>query len=316
MIMSRDNEKEQLSILKMKKIKMVLLLTSAYFAAEVVGGVVSGSLALIADAGHMLTDVGALALSLFAISYARRPPTPQRTYGFYRMEILASLANSLVLLLLSGYILYEAYQRIMEPPEIQSPLMIAVAAAGLGVNFGGMRLLGEDRHSHGSHDHPGKGMHHEGNKEENLNIEAARLEVFSDTLGSIGVIAAGIVVLTTKFYLADPIVSIGLALFILPRTWSLIKKSIHILMEGVPTNISYEAVKNAILNIRGVTGVFELHIWSITSGMNALSAHVAVIDPGRSQAILKEITAILENRFGIDHSTIQIESYHPESSST
>jgi cobalt-zinc-cadmium efflux system protein len=314
--MSRDDEKQQRSVLKMKKIKMVLLLTSAYFAAEVATGLVTGSLALIADAGHMLTDVGALALSLFAISYARRPPTPQRTYGFYRMEILASLANSLVLILLSAYILYEAYQRIFEPPAIQSPLMIAVAAVGLAVNFGGMKLLGEDMHSHGSHDHHhGKGAHRGGNKEENLNIEAARLEVFSDTLGSIGVITAGIVILTTKFYLADPIVSIGLALFILPRTWSLIKKSIHILMEGVPSNISYEAVKKAILDVRGVTGVFELHIWSITSGMNALSAHVAVIDPSRSQAILKEITAILENQFGIDHSTIQIESYHPESSS-
>ncbi len=313
--MSQDDEKQQRSILKLKKIKMVLLLTSAYFAAEVVSGLITGSLALIADAGHMLTDVGALALSLLAISYARRPPTPQRTYGFYRMEILASLANSIVLILLSIYILYEAYQRIFEPPIIQSPLMIAVAAAGLAVNFGGMKLLGESRHSHGSHDHDGKGMHYDGNREENLNIEAARLEVFSDALGSIGVIAAGIVVLTMKFYLADPIVSIGLALFILPRTWSLIKKSIHILMEGVPSNISYEAIKKAILDVRGVTGVFELHIWSITSGMNALSAHVAVIDPRRSQAILKEITAILENQFGIDHSTIQIESYHPESSS-
>ena len=307
----------------MRKIKIVLLLTCAYLAAEVVGGLLTGSLALIADAGHMLADVGALALALFAISYARRPPTPRRTYGFYRMEILASLVNSVVLVLFSAYILYEAYQRIFEPPAVQSPLMIAVAAVGLAVNFGGMKILGGGSgHSHYHHHHAPDGRvhrsdeggrgEHKKKKEENLNIEAARLEVFSDALGSIGVIAAGLVMLTTNFYLADPIVSIGLALFILPRTWSLIKKSIHILMEGVPSNISYEAVKKAILEVRGVTGIFELHIWSITSGMNALSAHVAVIDPSRSQIILREITAILEKRFGIDHSTIQIESYHPE----
>jgi cobalt-zinc-cadmium efflux system protein len=304
----------------MRKIKIVLLLTSSYLAAEVVGGLLTGSLALIADAGHMLADVGALALSLFAISYARRPPTPKRTYGFYRMEILASLVNSVVLVLFSAYILYEAYQRIFEPPAIQSPLMIAVAAVGLAVNFGGMKILGGSGHPHHHHasdgqvhrsDEGGRGDH-KGEGEENLNIEAARLEVFSDALGSTGVIAAGLVMLATNFYLADPIVSIGLALFILPRTWSLIKKSIHILMEGVPSNISYEAVKKAILEVRGVTGIFELHIWSITSGMNALSAHVAVIDPGRSQIILREITAILEKRFGINRSTIQIESYHPE----
>ena len=292
----------------MRKIKIVLLLTSAYLAVEVAGGLLTGSLALIADAGHMFADVGALALALFAISYARRPPTPQRTYGFYRMEILASLVNSVVLVLFSAYILYEAYQRIFEPPAVQSPLMIAVAAVGLAVNFGGMKILGGHSHHHASDDN----HHDEGKKEENLNIEAARLEVFSDALGSIGVIAVGLVMLATNFYLADPIVSIGLALFILPRTWSLIKKSIHVLMEGVPSSISYEAVKKAILEVRGVTGIFELHIWSITSGMNALSAHVAVIDPGRSQIILREITAILENRFGIDRSTIQIESYHPE----
>jgi cobalt-zinc-cadmium efflux system protein len=303
----REEGKHEQSLERMRKIKIVLLLTSAYLVAEVIGGLLTGSLALIADAGHMLTDVGALALSLFAISYARRPPTPQRTYGFYRMEILASLANSIVLVLLSTYILYEAYQRIFGPPAVQSPLMIAIAAVGLAVNFGGMKLLG-GRHSHASNGHD-KGEH-EG--EENLNIEAARLEVFSDAIGSVGVIAAGAVMLTTKFYLADPIVSIGLALFILPRTWSLIKKSIHILMEGVPSGISYEAVKKAILEVKGVTGVFELHIWSITSGMNALSAHVVVIDPSKSQATLKEITSILEKRFKIYHSTIQIESYHPE----
>ena len=236
----------------------------------------------------MLTDVGGLALALFAINYTRKPPTPQRTYGFYRIEILSSLANSVVLILISIYILYEAYQRILEPPVIQSFPMLIVATLGLAVNLIGTVLL--KGHSHDSH--------HNEREEESLNIKGAYLEVFSDALGSAGVVAAAVIMLTTRFYMVDPLISIGLALFILPRTWSLMKKSIHILMEGVPANVSHEEVKNAILQIKGVTGVFELHIWTITSGMNALSAHVVVIDPSKSQAILKDISSSLERNSG------------------
>ncbi len=306
----------------MKKLKIVLVLTSSYLVAEVAGGLLTNSLALLADAGHMLTDVGGLTLALFAISYARRPATPQRTYGFYRMEILASLANGVALILLSIYILYEAYTRIFAPPEVQSLSMTIVAAIGLGVNLTGMRLLGGEKggghnyhrhHHHDSSSHPDEHGHDDKEEEKNLNIEGARLELLSDMLGSIGVIAAGAIIMATGLYLADPIVSIGLAVFILPRTWSLLKKSVHILMEGVPSNISYEEVKNAILQVRGVTGIFDMHIWTITSGINALSAHVVVIDTGRSNAILQEINSLLENRFRITHATIQIESYHSES---
>ena len=297
---SRNN----LSLKRIKKLKVALLLTAGYLAAEVIGGLLTNSLALLADAGHMLTDVGGLALALFAINYTRRPATTQRTYGFYRMEILASLVNSVVLVLLSIYIFYEAYQRIMNPSEVQSISMTIVAAIGLVVNLAGMKLLGGHSHSGNDHDH----------EEENLNMEGARLELFSDMLGSIGVIAAGVVIMITKFYIADPIVSIGLAIFILPRTWRLLKKSIHILMEGAPVNISYDDVKKAILQIKGVTGVFQLHIWTITSGFDALSAHVVVMDIRRSEIILKEITAMLESRFKISHMTIQIELYHSESS--
>lgn len=304
-----SEERNSLSIERIKRLKIVLALTSAYLAAEVIGAFITGSLALLADAGHMLTDVGGLTLALVAINFTRKPPTPKRTYGFYRMEILASLANSIVLVLLSVYIMYEAYQRLIAPPEIQSFTMIVIAAIGLGVNIMGMKILGGHSHSH-SHDN-----HRHDNEEraENLNIEGARLEVLSDALGSIGVIAAGIIIALTGFYLADPIASIALAVFILPRTWLLIKKSIHILMEGTPSHISYEDVKQALLGVRGVTGLFELHIWTITSGINALSAHVVVIDTSRSQEILKEISSLLERRFGISHSTIQIESYHSES---
>lgn len=295
--------RNNLSLRRTKKLKIVLVLTAGYLAVEVIGGLLTNSLALLADAGHMLTDVGGLALALFAINYARRPATPQRTYGFYRMEILASLTNSIVLVLLSVYIFYEAYRRIIEPPEVQSISMTIIAGIGLAVNFVGMRLLG------GTHSHSGDHKH----EDESLNMEGARLELFSDMLGSIGVIAAGIIIMFTKFYLADAIVSIALAAFILPRTWRLLKKSIHILMEGAPINISYEEVKEAILQIKGVTGVFQLHIWTITSGFDALSAHVVVMDTSKSESILKEITSLLENRFKISHITIQIETYHSES---
>jgi cobalt-zinc-cadmium efflux system protein len=295
---------------RITKLKSVLVLTSIYFVVQVIAAFSTRSLALLADAGHMLADVAGLALVLFAINYTRKPATLQHTYGFYRVEILAALLNSVVLILISVYILYEAYRRIFEPPEIQGLPMIIVAAIGLGVNLTGMRLLGSNGHSHGRsrvdiHDNLAR-------EHEDLNVKSAYLEVLNDTLGAAGVIAAGVIILTTRFYLADPLISIGLALFILPRTWSLMKKSIHILMEGVPANISPEEIKNSILEIKGVTGVFDLHIWTITSGINAVSGHVVVIDRSRSQTVLQDINAILEKKFKINHATIQIESYHSE----
>ena len=335
-----SDTQEKLSLQRISKLKIVFLLTSFYLAAEIIGGLLTGSLALIADAGHMATDAAGLGLALFAMNFGRRPRTPQRTYGFYRMEILASLSNSIVLILLSIYIIYEAYRRIIEPPEIQSFTMSIIAVVGLAVNLVGIFILkergGRDKgHSHQAilssallslkHEHKQDGEldvkkgkddrigEVKEEEEKNLNMQGAYLEVLSDALGSIGVIAAGIIIYTTGFNLADPIISIGLALFILPRTWSLIKKSVSVLMEGVPENISYEEVRQVILNIKGITGVFDLHVWAITSGMNALSAHVVVIDTSKSQTILQEINSILEKRFRITHATIQIERYHSES---
>lgn len=294
---------EQISLERISKLKIVLILTATYFVAEIVGSLVTNSLALLADAGHMLTDVGGLALSLLAIHYTRRKATPQRTYGFYRVEILVSLVNSVALILLSIYIFYEGYRHIFQPPEISSIPMTIIGGFGLIINLAGIRILGGHSHSehHESHEH---------HEEENLNIKGARLEVLSDMIGAVGVIVTGIIIFTTKFYLADTIFSIGLALFILPRTWSLMKKSINILMEGSPSNIDYEEVKNAILQVKGVTGIFDLHIWTITSGMDALSAHVVTLDIAKSQAIIVEIRSILENKFKIIRSTIQIETYH------
>ena len=292
--------REQISLERISKLKVVLILTASYFVAEIVGSLVTNSLALLADAGHMLTDVGGLSLSLLAIHYARRKATPQRTYGFYRIEILVSLANSVALILLSIYIFYEGYHHIFHPSEISSIPMTIIGGFGLIINLAGIRILGGHSHSD----------HHEHHEEENLNIKGARLEVLSDMIGAVGVIVTGIIIFTTKFYLADAIFSIGLALFILPRTWSLMKKSINILMEGVPSNIDYEEVKNTILQVKGVTGIFDLHIWTITSGMDALSAHVVILDQAKSQMILKEIESILENKFKIIRSTIQLETYH------
>lgn len=276
---------------QINKLKIVLLLISSYIVVEVISGLLTGSLALIADAGHMLTDAGGLTLALFAINFSSKPATPQRTYGFYRIEILAALANSAVLILVSVYIIYDAYERIIEPPQIKGTALIIVGTIGLVVNLVGMSIL----KSHAN---------------ENLNIEGAYLEVLKDTLGSVGVIVVGVITSISEFYLVDPIISIGLAFYMLPRIWSLMKKSINILMEGVPINISYEEVKRAILQIKGVTGVFDIHIWTITSGMDAITAHVVVSDPSKSQIILKEISSMLEKRFKITHTTIQIETYH------
>jgi cobalt-zinc-cadmium efflux system protein len=169
-------------------------------------------------------------------------------------------------------------------------------------------------HPHIHNNHNDDNIDRQNEQEEILNFKAVYLEILSDTIGAAGVIAAGMIMLTTKFYLADPIISIVLAVFMIPRTWSIMKKAIHILMEGSPYNIPHERVKEAILGIKGVTGIFELHIWTITSGMNSLSAHVVVIDTSKAQAILQEINAILEKEFKITHSTIQIETYHQEES--
>jgi cobalt-zinc-cadmium efflux system protein len=309
-----NQSKLKRSLTRGARLRIMLFLNSMYLAAASITVLVTGSLALFSEAGHVLADVGGVALAIYAISFTQKAATPQRTYGFYRMEILASLVNSVVLALLSIYILYEGFRRIFEPPEIQGLPLIIVASIGVVVNFIGMRLLStSDGHSHAHTSHSHGNDRGEVEEIQNLNVKAVYLESFSDTLGSGGVLVAGIIMLTTKFYLADPLISIGLALFMIPRAWSIIRNAVDILMEGVPANLSHEEVKKAVLQIKGVTGVFELHIWTITSGMNALSAHVVVIDPTKSQLILQEINSVLEKTFKITHATIQIERYHEDS---
>jgi cobalt-zinc-cadmium efflux system protein len=292
-------------------LKVVLLLTSGFFVIQILVGLKIGSLAIISDAGHMLIDVAGLVMALLAISFTQKPATPVRTYGFYRAEILASLLNSIFLILLSVFILFEGFQRILHPTEVSGLPIIIVASIGLGINLLGIRLLSKVRVKSGQPDF--RKQKYNAPLQENLNIHGAYLEVLADTIGSAGVIATGIIIQTTGFYLADPIISIGIVGLILPRTWLLLKKAIHILIEGTPLHLCHEEIKNSILNVKGVTGIFDLHIWTISSGIHALSAHVVIIDQNRSSAILQEINSILEKRFEITHATIQIESYHGSS---
>jgi cobalt-zinc-cadmium efflux system protein len=293
-------------------LKVVLLFTSGFFVIQIIAGVYIGSLALISDAGHMLIDVAGLVMALLAISFSQKPATPVRTYGFYRAEILASLLNSIFLILLSVFILFEGFQRIVHPTEVNGVPIIIVASAGFGINLLGIRLLSKVHIKSRPPDYREQKEYNEP-FQENLNIQGAYLEVLADTIGSAGVIAAGIIIQTTEFYLADPLISIGIVALILPRTWLLLKKAIHILIEGTPLHLCHEEIKNSILNVKGVTGVFDLHIWTISSGIHALSAHVVIIDQNRSSSILQQINSILEKRFDITHATIQIESYHGSS---
>jgi len=300
-----------------KSIKLVLILTSSYFVIQIIAGVKIGSLAVISDAGHMLIDVAGLVMALLAISFTQKPATPTRTYGFYRGEILASLLNSIFLILLSVFILIEGFQRIIHPAPVSGLPMIIVASIGLAINLVGVRVLGRTRVNRKRLQQDYERDYYNKVKEqvaeENLNVHGAYLEVFADSIGSAGVIVAGIIIYISGFYLADPLISIGIVALIIPRTWLLLKKAIHILIEGTPIHLCHEEIKNSILKVRGVTGVFDLHIWTISSGIHALSAHVVIIDNKKSSDILQEINSILEKGYDITHATIQIESYHESS---
>lgn len=275
-----------------KKLKLVLIITILFLIVEVISAIFTNSLALIANAIHMFTDVAGIGLALFAINFSsKRSATPQKTYGFYRIEILAALINSTIILILSFYLIYESYWRLFDPKEIEGIYVLVIAVIGLLVNLVGIKIL----HKHAK---------------ENINLEGAYLEVLKDMYGSSAVIVTALMLIFTGLYIIDPIISIGLSLFILPRAWSLMKRVVNILMEGVPPNISYEEVKKSILEVKGVIGIFDLHLWTITSGFDAMTAHVVISDISKSQSILKEITSILENKYKITHNTIQLETYH------
>ncbi len=269
-----------------------LALTGGLLVLEVVGGLWTGSLALLADAAHVLTDVGGLILALFAIWIASRPPTPEKTYGYYRVEILAALVNALVLLVVAGAILVEAYERIVRPREVLAVPMLAVAALGFGANLYGAWILHRD--AVGS-----------------LNVRAAYLEVLSDALASVGVIVAGVIVLLTGWTVADPLVSAGIGVFIVPRTWRLLRQAVNVLLEGTPAHLELAEVERAISETPGVRRVHDLHVWTLTSGREAMSAHVVVDDLAGGEPLLERLHALLHARFGVDHTTIQLETEPP-----
>lgn len=268
--------------------KTVLALTFTFMAVEVIGGLYTGSLALIADAGHMLGDSAGLMLALFAVWFAGKPPSKRKTFGYYRTEILAALVNGLVLIGLSLYILFEAYQRFANPPEILTGSMLLVAVGGLVVNLIGVKLLSDA--SDGS-----------------LNAKAAYLEVMSDLLGSVAVIAASLIIMFTGWTIVDPIVSGLIGLMIVPRTWKLIKDCVHILMEGTPDGVNLEKLQSSIMAVEGVLDVHDLHVWTITSGRDALTAHVLIDEAVDPDILLAKISRIAQEEFGLHHSTLQVE---------
>jgi cobalt-zinc-cadmium efflux system protein len=280
-----------------RQLTLVFGLTAFYLVVEVVGGLWTGSLALLADAGHMLTDVAGVALALLAIRFAERPATPERTYGYYRVEILAALTNAVVLIGISLYILYEAYQRFRDPPEVESTAMLGVAVVGLVVNAVGIYLL-------------------RAGSAESLNMKGAYFEVLSDALTSVGVIIAGLIMWATGWYYADPLISAGIGLFILPRTWSILKDATGVLLEGTPSDVNLESVREAIRGLPGVSGVHDLHVWSLTSGVNALSVHVVKTNEASLSDILGAVRSKVTSELAISHVTVQVEPEGWEQSET
>jgi cobalt-zinc-cadmium efflux system protein len=274
------------------RLTATLALTCGFLVVEIVGALWSGSLALLADAGHMLADAGGLALALFAIWIAGRPPTPAKTYGYYRAEILAALINALVLLVVAGGILVETYRRFLTPPAILGGPMLGVAVVGLVVNLACAGLL------HGA-------------AEGSLNVRAAYLEVLGDALSSLGVVLAAVAVVLTGWTLADPLVSGAIALVIVPRTWGLLRQAVNVLLEGTPAHLNLAEIEDAICSVAGVRRVHDLHVWTLTSEREAMSAHVVVDDVRDSERLLETLHAVLHARFGIDHTTIQLETEPP-----
>lgn len=272
-----------------KRLVAVFCLTLGIFFFEVIGGYLSNSLALLADAAHVFTDVFGIGFALVAIWIAGRPATSERTFGYLRLEIFAAVANAILLFGVAAYVLYEAWQRLSEPPEVASGLMLAVAVVGLAANGVSLYLL---RNAQG----------------ESLNMRGAYLEVMGDLLGSIAVIVAAIVIALTGWVQADAIASAVIGLLILPRTWTLLREALDVLLESTPKGIKIDEVKEHILEAPGVADVHDLHAWTITSGMNVVSAHVVLTEDAKPGDILDHLGMCLSADFDVKHSTFQLET--------
>ncbi len=265
-----------------------LAVTAGLCVAELAGGWVTNSLALLTDAVHMFTDVGALALTWFALWICSRPASPQKTFGYYRAEILAAFVNGVVLCAVVAFVLVEAWRRLHDPPQVAGGGMLVVAAVGLAVNVFVARRLHAHRHA-------------------SLNLRGAYLHVLSDLLGSVGALAAAIVILTTGWTVADALASLAIAALILRGAWALVGEAIDVLMEGVPPHVDMGALQAALEGIAGIAEVHDLHVWTLTTGRHALSAHAVVSGGSANDAVLDALTDICRAGFQIEHVTIQLE---------
>ena len=264
-----------------------LVVTVVFMVVEAVGGWMANSIALLADAGHMFGDAASLGLAVFVASLARRPATPERTYGFLRFEILAALLNGATLLLLAGVIVWQAVERFRAPPAVNATLMLVVAALGLGANLAALRML------HASHGH-------------SLNVRGAYWHVMGDLLGSIGALVAAVVIALTGWNLADPLISVAIAGLILIGGWRIVRESVDVLIEATPRHIAMADVERRVATIDGVTDVHDLHVWTVTSGMVVMTGHAVVPDAARAQAVLDVLRSRMAD-LGIHHVTLQIE---------
>jgi cobalt-zinc-cadmium efflux system protein len=265
-----------------------LAITAAYTVAEVIGGLITGSLALLADAGHMLSDNFSLGLALFAFWLSTKPPTPERSFGYKRAEILAALVNGVTLVAISIWIFYEAYRRFQDPPEILGGWMMTVAVMGLFVNVAGALVLSRS----------------EG---ESLNLKGALRHVIADLLGSVGVIAAAVLILLTGWLYADPLISVLIGFLVLGSSWKLLRDSVSILLEQSPPGMDAEEVGHSMVSVEGVEDVHDLHVWTITSGFPALAAHILVGTDEDCHELRRELEKIIYREFGIEHTTLQVD---------
>lgn len=270
-----------------RALRIVLVITASFMVVEFVAGRIANSLALLSDAGHMLTDVAALTLALFAAWIAQRPATPDKTFGYLRLEILAALVNGAALFVVAGVIVWDAVGRLADPPAVEPRILFGVASAGLAVNIVAAWLL-----------HSGRG--------ESLNIRGVYLHVLGDLLGSIGAMAAGAIILLTGWMLADPVISVGIALLILVGAWRLVRESVDVLLEATPRHIALGEVERLIATVPGVRDVHDLHVWTLTSGVVAMSGHAIVTDPAGGQRVLEAVQERMAG-LGIHHVTMQIE---------
>jgi cobalt-zinc-cadmium efflux system protein len=270
-------------------LKTALFITSTFLIAEFLGALYTNSLALLADAGHMLTDVAALSLSFFAMRFATRRATPRMTYGFYRVEILAALLNGVFLVLVALYIFYEAYHRFINPQSVKADWMLVVAVVGLLANIASAWILFGKRHG-------------------SLNIRGAFFHVLTDAIGSVGAILASIAIIVSGYQLADPLISILVAVLILWSSWILIRDAVDILLEGTPAHINIVSLREQLGHVDGVGSVHDLHVWTLTSGVLAMSCHVVAQDAEFNRTeLLSRVNDVARERFHIDHTTIQIE---------